>query len=82
MKNKKMLARDRIRGILDPGTELWELGMTAGLGLEYGDVPTAGTVAGVGKIHGVDVMITVGFRMLRMLIKLIMFTNIIIWLRI
>ena len=51
MKNKKMLARDRIRRILDPDTELWELGMTAGLGLEYGDVPTAGTVAGVGKVH-------------------------------
>ena len=45
-----MLARDRIRRILDPDTELWELGMTAGLGLEYGDVPTAGTVAGVGKV--------------------------------
>ena len=50
MKNKKMLARDRIRRILDPDTELWELGMTAGLGMEYGDVPTAGTVAGVGKV--------------------------------
>ena len=58
MKNKKMLARDRIRGILDPGTELWELGMTAGLGLEYGDVPTAGTVAGVGKVHGIDCLIS------------------------
>ena len=58
VKNKKMLARDRIRGILDPGTELWELGMTAGLGLEYGDVPTAGTVAGVGKVHGIDCLIS------------------------
>ena len=75
--NKKILARERIQRLLDPGERLWELQMTAGLGLEYGDVPTAGTVAGVGKIHGVDVMITVGFRMLRMLIKLIMFTNII-----
>ena len=58
VKNKKMLARDRIRRILDPGTELWELGMTAGLGLEYGDVPTAGTVAGVGKVHGIDCLIS------------------------
>jgi len=58
VKNKKMLARDRIRRILDPGSELWELGMTAGLGLEYGDVPTAGTVAGVGKVHGIDCLIS------------------------
>ena len=56
--NKKILARDRIKQILDPGEELWELCMTAGLGLEYGDVPTAGMVTGVGKIHGVDVMVT------------------------
>jgi len=55
--NKKVLVRDRIRALLDPGSELWELCMTAGLGLEYGDVPTGGLVAGVGKIHGVDVMI-------------------------
>lgn len=56
--NKKILARERIQSLLDPGEELWELGLTAGLGLEYGDVPTGGVVAGVGKIHGVDIMIT------------------------
>jgi len=55
--NKKVLVRDRIRALLDPETELWELGMTAGLGLEYGDVPCGGCVTGVGKIHGVDTMI-------------------------
>ena len=55
--------RDRIRALLDPETELWELGMTAGkstnlesqlifctgLGLEYGDVPCGGCVTGVRK---------------------------------
>jgi len=55
--NKKVLARDRVRNLLDPGCELWELCMTAGLGLEYGDVPAGGVVTGVGKIHGVDTMI-------------------------
>ncbi|XP_023321293.1 methylcrotonoyl-CoA carboxylase beta chain, mitochondrial [Eurytemora carolleeae] len=55
--NKKVLVRERIRRILDPGTELWELCTTAGLGLEYGDVPCGGTVCGVGRIHGSDVMI-------------------------
>jgi len=55
--NKKVLVRDRIRQILDPGTELWELCTNAGLGLEYGDVPCGGCVTGVGQIHGTDVMI-------------------------
>jgi hypothetical protein len=34
----QVLVRERIRRILDPGTELWELCATAGLGLPYGDV--------------------------------------------
>jgi len=55
--NKKVLVRERIKNILDPGTELWELCTTAGLGLEYGDVPCGGTVCGVGRIHGTDVML-------------------------
>ena len=55
--NRKVLVRDRVKNLLDPGCEFWELCMTAGLGLEYGDVPAGGVVAGVGKIHGVDTMI-------------------------
>jgi len=55
--NRKVLVRDRVKSLLDPGCDLWELCMTAGLGLEYGDVPAGGVVAGVGKIHGVDTMI-------------------------
>jgi len=55
--NKKVLVRDRIKRLLDPDTELWELATTAGLGLEYGDVACAGTVCGVGTINGTDVMI-------------------------
>ena len=55
--NKKVLVRDRISGILDPGTELMELGVTAGMGLEYGDVPCGGSVAGIGKISGIPVVL-------------------------
>ena len=55
--NKKVLVRDRIAGILDPGTEWTELGLTAGMGLEYGDVPCGGTVAGIGRISGIPVML-------------------------
>ena len=55
--NRKVQVRDRISAILDPGTELTELCLTAGMGLEYGDVPCAGTVAGVGQISGIPVML-------------------------
>lgn len=55
--NKKVLVRERIQRVLDPGTQLWELCSTAGLGLPYGDVPCGGTVCGVGHIHGTQVMV-------------------------
>lgn len=52
--NKKTLVRDRIRAVLDPDEpEGLELCTTAGMGLEYGDVPGAGTVTLVGRIAGV-----------------------------
>ena len=31
--------------------------LSAGLGLEYGDVPCAGTITGIGKVHGVNIMV-------------------------
>ena len=57
VKNKKILVRDRIRHILDDDSEFFEVSTTAGLGLEYGDVPGAGTVTGIGMIRGILVMI-------------------------
>jgi 3-methylcrotonyl-CoA carboxylase beta subunit len=54
--NRKVLVRERVSGILDPGTELTEIGLTAGMGLEYGDVPCGGTVAGIGQVSGIPVM--------------------------
>ena len=36
---------------------MFELCPTAGMGLEYGDVPCAGTVTAVGVVNGADVMI-------------------------
>jgi len=50
--NKKLLARDRITRLLDPGTELFELSLLAGLGMEYGDVPNGGTIIGIGSVNG------------------------------
>jgi len=57
-KNKKVLVRDRLRGILDQDQKaLMELSVTAGMGMEYGDVPCAGTVAVIGSIRDTKCLI-------------------------
>lgn len=55
--NKKVLVRDRIRNILDDDSEFFEICTTAGLGLDYGDVPGAATVTGIGTVRSSKVMI-------------------------
>lgn len=55
--NKKVLVRDRIKHILDDDSEFFEICTTAGIGLDYGDVPGAGTVTGIGMVRGCLVMI-------------------------
>nr|CAB3263680.1 probable methylcrotonoyl-CoA carboxylase beta chain, mitochondrial [Phallusia mammillata] len=57
VRNKKMLVRDRIKLLLDKDSETLELSALAGLGMEYGDVPCAGAVTLVGKIHGLWCMV-------------------------
>jgi len=53
----KMLPRDRVGNLLDPGSPFLEIGATAAHGLYGGTAPAAGIVAGVGKVHGQDVMV-------------------------
>jgi 3-methylcrotonyl-CoA carboxylase beta subunit len=50
----KLTARERIARLLDEGTELYEVGLFAGFGMyeEEGGCPAAGTVMGLGRIHG------------------------------
>ncbi len=55
--NKKILVRERIRRILDDDSDFFEICTTAGLGLDYGDVPGACTVTGIGSIRGNLVML-------------------------
>ncbi|KAI1289685.1 Methylcrotonoyl-CoA carboxylase beta chain, mitochondrial [Halotydeus destructor] len=54
----KMLVRDRINGLLDPGSPFLELSPLAGYQC-YGkdEVPAAGMVTGIGLVSGVRVMI-------------------------
>jgi acetyl-CoA carboxylase carboxyltransferase component len=52
----KMLARERIDGLVDPGTPFLEVGMLAGLGM-YGDwVPSGGIVTGIGSVNGYNMI--------------------------
>ncbi len=52
----KRPVRELIQALIDSGTEFFELGVIAGFGMDYPgnvrDVPCAGLVTGLGKIHG------------------------------
>ena len=53
----KMLPRERVANLLDPGSPFLEIGATAAHGLYGGAAPCAGVIAGIGRVHGRDVMV-------------------------
>src|SRR5881409_790572 len=53
----KLLPRDRVSQLLDPGTSFLEIGQLAAYGMYDGDAPSAGVIAGIGRIQGVDCMV-------------------------
>ncbi|GAB3988656.1 carboxyl transferase domain-containing protein [Nocardioides marmoraquaticus] len=58
----KLLVRDRVDALLDPGSPFLELGALAAWGMygEAGDdtaVPSAGIVTGIGSVHGRQVLV-------------------------
>src|SRR3954463_426731 len=53
----KLLARDRINALLDPGTPFLEVSQLAAYGMYGGDVPAAGVVAGIGRVSDQECMI-------------------------
>ncbi|MGZ2258328.1 carboxyl transferase domain-containing protein [Roseobacter sp. A03A-229] len=53
----KMLPRERVANLLDPGSPFLEVGATAAHGLYDGAAPCAGVIAGVGQIQGQEVMV-------------------------
>ncbi|NRB33254.1 MAG: methylcrotonoyl-CoA carboxylase [Rhodobacteraceae bacterium] len=53
----KMLPRDRVAGLLDPGSPFLEIGATAAHDMYDKAAPAAGVVAGIGRVHGQDVMV-------------------------
>ncbi|WP_026479538.1 carboxyl transferase domain-containing protein [Ahrensia sp. 13_GOM-1096m] len=57
VKRGKLLPRDRIQGLLDPGSPFLEIGLFAAKDVYVDDIPSAGAIAGIGKVEGRDCMI-------------------------
>jgi 3-methylcrotonyl-CoA carboxylase beta subunit len=53
----KLLPRERIRTLLDPGAPFLELSPLAAHGLYAGEAPAAGLVCGIGRIHGREALV-------------------------
>ena len=58
-KKGKLGARERIQKLIDPGSSFLEIGLFAAYGMyeEYGGAPSSGTIFGIGRIHGRNVVI-------------------------
>ncbi len=53
----KLLPRERIRVLLDPGSAFLELSQLAAWDLYGGDIASAGIITGIGRVSGVECMI-------------------------
>jgi 3-methylcrotonyl-CoA carboxylase beta subunit len=53
----KLLPRDRVIRLLDPGSPFLEIGQLAAYGMYGGEAPAAGLIAGVGRVSGREVLV-------------------------
>ncbi len=53
----KLLPRERISALLDPGSPFLELSALAGEGMYEGQAPCAGVITGIGRVHGQEVVV-------------------------
>src|SRR5438445_4045824 len=53
----KLLPRERIRALLDPGSPFLEFSPLAAHGMYEGAAPGAGIVTGIGRVHGIEVVV-------------------------
>ena len=53
----KLLPRERVERLLDPGSPFLEIGQLAAHGFYDGEAPGAGVIGGVGRVSGREVMI-------------------------
>jgi 3-methylcrotonyl-CoA carboxylase beta subunit len=57
VKRGKLLPRDRVMRLLDPGSPFLEIGQLAANGMYHDQAPAAGLIAGIGRVSGREVMI-------------------------
>ncbi|MBZ0162330.1 MAG: methylcrotonoyl-CoA carboxylase [Notoacmeibacter sp.] len=55
----KLLPRERLAQLIDPGSSFLEIGQFAAHGLYGGDIASAGIITGVGRIEGTECVIVV-----------------------
>ncbi len=55
----KLLPRERLAQLLDPGSPFLEVGQFAAWDMYGGDISSAGMIAGVGRVEGNEVMVVV-----------------------
>ena len=53
----KLLPRERIQRLIDPGSAFLEVGQLAAYGVYDEHIPAAGVVAGIGRVEGIECMI-------------------------
>jgi len=53
----KLLPRERIRALLDPGSPFLELSPLAAHGMYEGAAPAAGIITGIGRVNGLEVVV-------------------------
>jgi 3-methylcrotonyl-CoA carboxylase beta subunit len=53
----KLLPRDRVQALLDPGSPFLEIGQLAAHGMYGDEVPSAGIITGIGRVSGRECMI-------------------------
>jgi len=53
----KMLPRERVERLLDPGSAFLEIGQLAAWGMYGGEAPSAGIICGVGRVSGRECMV-------------------------
>ena len=53
----KLLPRDRVDHVLDPGSPFLEIAPLAAYGMYEGEVPSAGIITGIGQVSGRDCMV-------------------------
>ncbi|MBI5618004.1 MAG: methylcrotonoyl-CoA carboxylase [Gammaproteobacteria bacterium] len=59
LKRGKLLPRDRVNALLDPGSPFLELSALAANGMYEGEVPSAGIITGIGRVAGYECMLVV-----------------------